>query len=182
VYKVEIHPPGTTLAPNGMPPFTLFYRNDDGGAALGKDSRLTFTAPAAGEYLLRLRDSRGLSGPEFAYRLTVAEPRPDFRVAVGTTAPNVPRGGRVPVYVAVERREGFDGPVDIEIAGLPAGLTSAPITVPADATAAALMVTAAAEAPFAPTAFRVIARNSSFTVSLMAMVGAGATCRCGRRP
>jgi hypothetical protein len=158
LYRVELHPPGTSLPPNGMPQFTLFYRNDDGGYTLGKDSRLTFTAPAAGEYLLRLRDSRGLSGPEFAYRLTVAAPRPDFRVAVGTTAPNVPRGGRVPVYVAVERREGFAGPVEVEIAGLPSGLTSTPITVPANANAGALTIAAAPDAPLSPTAFRVVAR------------------------
>jgi hypothetical protein len=160
VYKVELHPPGASLPPNGMPLFTIAYRNDDGGGTLGKDSRLTFTAPASGEYLLRLRDSRGLSGREFPYRLTVAERRPDFRVAVGTTAPNVPRGGRVPVYVAVERREGFDGPVEVAIEDLPEGLSSAPITVAPDATAGALTVSAAADAPLVPTPFRVRARGT----------------------
>ena len=31
-----------------------------------------------------------------AYRLTVAGPRPDFKLPVGTSAPNVPSGSRVP--------------------------------------------------------------------------------------
>jgi hypothetical protein len=158
VYKVERHPPGASLPPNGMPVFTIPYRNDDGGYTFGKDSRLTFTAPAAGEYVLRLRDSRGLSGAEFAYRLTVSEPRPDFRLAVGTTGPNVPRGGRVPVYVSLERREGFDGPVEVELKGLPAGLQATTATIPPGATAAALMLSASEDAASEPTRFRVVAR------------------------
>src|SRR5262249_21255591 len=35
VYKVEIHPPGTTFPPNGLPVFNLNYRNDDGGPGGG---------------------------------------------------------------------------------------------------------------------------------------------------
>ena len=50
VYKVEIHPPGTKLSPNGLPLFTLHNRNDDGGPLYGKDPYLDFTAPADGEY------------------------------------------------------------------------------------------------------------------------------------
>ena len=37
MYKVEVHPPGTTFPPNGLPVFTLDYRNDDGGPGYGKD-------------------------------------------------------------------------------------------------------------------------------------------------
>jgi hypothetical protein len=158
VYKVEVHPDGVSLPPNGMPLFTLPFRNDDGGPAFGKDSRLEFTAPAAGEYLLRLTDSRGLSGPEFAYRLSVAEPRPDFRVVAVTLAPNVPRGGRVPVYVAVERRDGFSGPVDVELAGLPSGLEATRLTVAPGVTSAALMLSAAPDAAAAPAPFGVVGR------------------------
>ena len=31
MYKVGLHPPGSTFPPNGFPVFTLYYRNDDGG-------------------------------------------------------------------------------------------------------------------------------------------------------
>jgi hypothetical protein len=141
-----------------MPLFTLDYRNDDGGYTFGRDSRLTFTAPADGEYFLRLRDRRGLSGPELAYRLTAAEPRPDFKVFVGTSAPNVPRGGRVPVYVSVERIDGFDGPVEVEATGLPPGLTATRATVPAGATAAALTLSASADASPQPVPFQLVGR------------------------
>ena len=57
-YIVEPHAPGTKLVPTGLPVFTLHYANDDDGQrALGGDSRLTFTAPAAAAYLVRVRDA-----------------------------------------------------------------------------------------------------------------------------
>jgi hypothetical protein len=160
VYKVEVHRPGATFPDNGMPLFTLYYRNDDGGAGYGTDSRLSFIAPATGEYLLRLRDSRGLSGPDFAYRLTATEPRPDFRLFVGTPAPNIPRGGRVPVGVAVERVDGFDGPVQVEIEGLPAGLEATGATVLPGSTSAMLTLAAGEDARLdGPVPFKVMGRT-----------------------
>src|SRR5262249_43784529 len=62
VYKVQIHPAGAQFAPNGLPVVHLPYRNDDGGPGYGKDSLLHFMAPADGDYFLRLRDVRKLSG------------------------------------------------------------------------------------------------------------------------
>ena len=64
VYKVQIHPPGASFVANGLPLVHLPYRNDDGGPGYGKDSRLRFTAPADGEYIVRLRDVRGLHGTQ----------------------------------------------------------------------------------------------------------------------
>ena len=116
VYKVEIHPPGTRLEPNGMPVSRIDYVNDDGGTRFGgKDSRLHFEAPADGDYFLRLSDVRGLEGERFAYRLTVREPAPDFDVTFDPKSFNVPRGGRVSVTVTADRRDGFDGPIDVEL-------------------------------------------------------------------
>src|SRR6185312_5762930 len=42
MYKVSLHPPGTTFPPNGFPVYTLYYRNDDGGPGYGRDSRMLF--------------------------------------------------------------------------------------------------------------------------------------------
>src|SRR5260370_39676162 len=57
-YIVEPHPPGTKLVPTGLPVFTLYYANDDDGERkLGSDSRLLFTAPADGSYLVRVTDA-----------------------------------------------------------------------------------------------------------------------------
>ena len=147
VYKVEIHPPGARLEPNGMPLTRIDYLNDDGGSRFGgKDSRLHFEAPADGDYFLRLRDVRGLEGERFAYRLTVREPAPDFDVTFDPKSFNVPRGGRVSVTVTADRRDGFDGPIDVELRDLPPGLTAAPGRVAAGADTTVLIVAAAADA------------------------------------
>ena len=89
LYKVQIHPPGAHLTPNGLPLTRLTYRNDDGGPGYGKDSIVHFTAPADGDYLVRIRDVRGLGGDSYAYRLTIREPRPDFRLSVNPRNPNL---------------------------------------------------------------------------------------------
>lgn len=124
VYKVEVHPPEADLAPNGLPVFDLHYRNDDGGPLMGKDSQLTFTAPATGIYYLRLTDARNTASPSHAYRLTIAPPKPDFELFVTPTNPNVPRGGRVPVTVFALRHDGFSGPIEVAVRDLPTGLSA----------------------------------------------------------
>ena len=124
VYKVQIHPPGASFVNNGLPLVRLPYRNDDGGPGYGKDSRLRFTAPADGEYVVRLRDVRGLHGEDYAYRLTVRPPAPDFRLSVDPRNPNVPVGGRIPVTATALRLDDFDGPIAVTLDGLPAGLSA----------------------------------------------------------
>jgi hypothetical protein len=124
VYKVRVYPPGKTFVSNGLPLVRLPYRNDDGGPGYGKDSRLRFTAPADGEYIVRLRDVRGMHGEDYAYRLTVRAPAPDFRLSVEPRNPNVPVGGRIPVTVTALRLDDFDGPIEVSIEDLPAGLSA----------------------------------------------------------
>lgn len=121
LYKVEVHPPGRTFPPNGLPVFTLHYRNDDGGPGYGKDSRLFFEPPADGVYQVRVSDARGAGGPTHAYRVTVRPPRPDFSVRFNPTAPAVWKGGAIPISVTATRLDGFDGPIRVKLDGLPPG-------------------------------------------------------------
>jgi hypothetical protein len=144
VYKVSLHPPDAPLESNGMPIFPIDFVNDDGGSRYGgKDSRLHFEAPASGTYFLRLTDVRNLDGERFAYRVTVREPAPDFAVTFEPRSFNIPRGGRVSVTVTAERRDGFDGAIDVELVGLPAGLSSSPGRIPAGADTTVLIMSAA---------------------------------------
>jgi hypothetical protein len=131
IYKVELHPPGTSFAPNGMPLFQFYFRNDDGGPGYGKDSRVTFTAPADGTYYARVADVRNLGGDDFAYRFTLREPVPDFVITASPINPNIPEGSKTPVEVTVLRQEGFEGPVDVEFDGLPEPLLATKGTIPA---------------------------------------------------
>jgi hypothetical protein len=135
VYKVSIHPPGSTFSSNGLPVVTLYYRNDDAGPLYGfagmKDARLNFTAPADGDYFVRIRDVRGLSGERFAYRLAIHEPQPDFSLAIEPDNPNVPLGGSRDLQVNAIRRDGFAGEIEVKLLNLPAGFTATTAKIPA---------------------------------------------------
>ncbi len=128
-YKVNVYAAGKTFHANGLPVVTLYYRNDDGGPLYGKDSRLNFVAPADGEYLIKLSDTRGLQGEQFAYRLTVREPAPDFTIDASPSNPNIPRGGRQAVRVTAARKDGFDGPIEVEVRDLPPGIRATRNTI-----------------------------------------------------
>lgn len=121
IYKVQVHPPGTQFAPNGLPVTRIYAQNDDGGPGFGQDSYLTFTAPADGTYQLVVRDVTGATGP---YRLNIREPRPDFRLSVNPRNPNVPRGGTIPLTVTATRLDGYSGPIDLSFSALPQGFTA----------------------------------------------------------
>ncbi|MFN4261125.1 MAG: c-type cytochrome domain-containing protein [Gemmataceae bacterium] len=131
IYKVEIHPPGATFPPNGLPVVRLNYRNDDGGPSYGKDSLLFFDPPADGDYQVRVGDAAGQGGKEYVYRLTIRPPRPSFTVSFRPTNPSVWRGGAVPITVSAERRDGFDGAIAIEPRDLPPGFSAPATTIPA---------------------------------------------------
>jgi hypothetical protein len=159
MYKVEVHPPGASFPPNGLPQFTLHYRNDDGGAGFGKDSFLLFDAPADGIYQVRVSDSAGRHGPANAYRLTVRSPKPDFTVSFNPTAPAVWKGGAIPVGVTVTRLDGFEGPVRVELQGLPPGFHAPATFVEAGHTTTAFALYAEQGASVPPeTKLRIVAR------------------------
>lgn len=131
VYIVEPYAPGTRLADNGLPVFPLYYSNDDDGSRkLGSDSRLTFTAPADGTYLVRVGDVRGYGGPDFKYTLTIREPKPDFRVAINPNRLTVPAGGGQRFGISLDRLDNFEGEVRVDIAGVPRGFhVTSPLVV-----------------------------------------------------
>ncbi len=93
--------------------------NDD---ALGKDSRLEFAVPETGDYIARIADLNGRAGPDFTYRLSIKIALPDFNLAFTPDCPAVGPGDRIPFTVTATRLYGFDGTIDLDIAGLPSGL------------------------------------------------------------
>lgn len=153
LYKVEIHPPGSAFPPNGLPLLTLYYRNDDGGPEYGKDSFLLFTAPHTGLYQVRIADVRGAGSPDYAYRLRIRRPRPDFDVQMRPSRPVLWRGGGASLNVQITRRDGFDGPVQLRFVDLPPGLSSPPSFVEGGQFATAVAVAATPDAHL-PEGFR----------------------------
>ncbi len=142
LHRVQMHPAGAKFSPNGLPLMRLYYRNDDGGPGYGKDSFLDFTAPNDGEFFVHLRDVRGQGGNDYAYRLNVREPRPDFRLSITPRNPNIPRGGAIPLTVTAMRLEGYDGPIDVSLSGLPAGLRATKNIIGAGLESCTLVLTA----------------------------------------
>ncbi|MEM7394779.1 MAG: hypothetical protein AAF492_20800, partial [Verrucomicrobiota bacterium] len=147
-YIVEPLASGVEPLPNGLPVFTLYHENDDAShRRFGRDSSLTFTAPKDGDFLLRVSDIRGSQGKAFAYELVGRAPQPDFKVSLGGLAGAVPKGAGREFNVKVERVDGFNGPVDIELADLPEGFrVTSPVVVEAGQTMAFGAIYAAADA------------------------------------
>ena len=79
--------------------------------------------PAAGTYYLRLYDAQGQGGPEYAYRLRIGPPRPDFQLRIVPSTRSVRAGLSVPVTVQALRRDGFNGEITLELQDPPPGFS-----------------------------------------------------------
>ncbi|HEV8608360.1 MAG TPA: c-type cytochrome domain-containing protein [Tepidisphaeraceae bacterium] len=147
-YIVEPLPPGSKFPPTGLPVIPLHYANDDDGLRqLGSDSRLIFTPPADGSYLVRVSDVRGFSGDRFTYRLTVREAKPDFNVVLEGVNPSIPAGSGRSFTVRADRMDGFEGAITVNIMDTPPGFViSTPLLIEAGHTSAQGTVWAAADA------------------------------------
>ncbi|HZM05572.1 MAG TPA: c-type cytochrome domain-containing protein [Candidatus Saccharimonadales bacterium] len=132
-YIVEPHPPGEKLQPNGLPVFPLYYANDDDGdRQLGVDSRLHFTAPSAGSYLIRVTDNRGRGGARFFYRLIVREPHPDFVVTLNGADQTLNPGTGREFTLTANRTDAFDEDIQVDITNIRARFSiSTPVVIQA---------------------------------------------------
>jgi hypothetical protein len=118
------------------------------------DSRLVFTFPAAGDYILRIRDTQGKGGEEYAYRLVVAPPKPDCVLRIVPDMQRVAKGDSVVVTVTADRRDGFGPDINLAVQDLPAGFTASDAIIPSGQGQAKLTITAPPDAPltvFSPT-------------------------------
>lgn len=156
MYKVEIHPPGSTFPPNGLPVFAVAYRNDDGGAGFGSDSMLEFEAPADGAYQVKVADARGAGGANYGYRLTVRPPKPDFALSVSPKNPAVWRNGGLPLTVTAKRLDGFSGPINVKFDGLSAPFTAPNTVIEAEQTSATVTLFATDTKVEKPAPFKIV--------------------------
>lgn len=127
--------------------------NDDG---VGRDARLTFTAPAAGTYFAEVRSLSGRGGDDRFYLLRVTEPTvPDFSLSVTPDNPVAPANAAGVITVTAQRA-GYTGEIALRLEGLPAGVTASPATLRAGQNSAVLTLAAPAGAAFAYSPLRVI--------------------------
>lgn len=129
--------------------------NDDADGS--KDSRVDFTAPADGEYFLRVTDMLGRGGEDFVYRVE-SEP---FDPTIEVTMPemlrrdnqyrkqfNIPQGGFYAMNVNVKRAN-LSGDLVFDIPKLPQGVSWEGGTIPKNLSQFPILLKAAADAPVA---------------------------------
>jgi len=136
-YIVEPLPAGITPAANGLPTFPIYFENDDDSQRrLGKDSKLTFTAPRDGKFLARVSDVRGAQGEDHKYTLTIRPRRPNYSVSLSGIT-DVPKGSGREFSVRAVRIDDFAGPIRVNISEVPAGFhVTTPLIIEAGQTLA----------------------------------------------
>ena len=112
-----------------------------------------------GTYRLQIRDLFGgtRDDPNAIYRLVIRRAAPEFALVcwplhmelrngdrAALSKPLALRGGgTVILEVAAIRRDGFDGPIELAVSGLPDGVTATGLRIPAGATRGQILLTAA---------------------------------------
>ncbi len=98
----------------------LAYNNDYEDRLLGRvthhaDARVTFEAPETGTYHIHLGDIQNGGGDDYAYRLQLDRPVPDYELRVVPSNLNGVPGSSVPCTVYALRKDGFTGPIDLKL-------------------------------------------------------------------
>lgn len=127
--------------------------NDD--ADNSADARYDFTAPADGDYFVRVYDMLKRGGDDFVYRIETEEYTPELVVSMPEfqrrdmqfrKTMDIPRGGRFATVVNVSRKNvRTDG--TFEVKNLPPGVTYKADVIPANVTSFPVVFYAAKDAP-----------------------------------
>ena len=123
---------------------------EDKGAPLvthHADSHLVHTFGATGKYFISIADVQGKGGEEFAYRLVISPPRPDYELRVVPDNPRVGQGATTVLTVHALRRDGFNGRIDLSVEDMPQGFTASGTEIPKGENEVILTLTAPADAP-----------------------------------
>ncbi|MCA9115092.1 MAG: PPC domain-containing protein [Planctomycetaceae bacterium] len=83
-----------------------------------------WTAPADGKYILEIRDLHLRGGEDFVYVLQVETAKPRFDLYLDTDKTPLAPGTSAAIFARVERHNGFTGEVQLQVDGLPPGVTA----------------------------------------------------------
>jgi hypothetical protein len=111
-------------------------------STISTDFAIGVSIPEDGRYKLALRDLFDTGDPRNVYRLSIRPPAPGFELLAVPRFPAPPgqvlgavwslllrKGGAEAVDVHAFRHDGYTGPIDIAVEGLPAGVTAQPVTI-----------------------------------------------------
>ena len=158
----------------------LVVRSDDDKTFLGderynigsRDPVFRFKAEHDGAYRLKIHDLAATqeSRPSHLYRLSIRHADPDFHLLVATDDPGGSNddgiiweplarlGGKTRMNVMAIRRDGFQGRIDLEVEGLPSGISFPGATIPERSNGTYLYFEASPEAAGWTGAVQVIGR------------------------
>lgn len=101
-------------------------RTDDSGKA-DPDPDVAFTPPSDGEFHVSITDLHRRGGMRFAYRLSIIRSQPDFALSVAADAFLLTPGKPLEIPITIDRQRGFSQEIELTAAGLPEGVTAAPV-------------------------------------------------------
>lgn len=126
----------------------LLASNDDGPGTT--DPRLEFTVPADQKTIeIIIRDNLDVGGDTAIYRviaLPAETPVKQIDVVVKSESVNV-ASGEMQVIEAVVNRQAYDGPIQLQVAGLPPGATVQGTEIPAGANGTLVTISNGGETP-----------------------------------
>jgi len=104
----------------------IAYNDDNEDKASGlnthhADSYIRVKLPATGDYYVYLGDAQRKGGPEYAYRLRISLPQPDFELRVVPSSINVRAGSSVAITAYALRKDGYTGDISLALRKAPEG-------------------------------------------------------------
>ena len=106
--------------------------HEDPGTGLNThhaDSYLMVQLPADGAYFVHLSDTTNLGGDEYAYRLRISPPQPDFALRVTPSGGGFRSKGSATANVYAIRKDGFAGDIKVTLKDPPDGFLASPIVL-----------------------------------------------------
>ena len=102
------------------------------------DSYLMARLPADGTYCVHLSDTARNGGAEYGYRLRLSAPQPDFALRVVPSSISLRSKNSALLSVHVIRKDGFTGPIKLQLKDAPAGFSALPVSLSGTQTVARL--------------------------------------------
>jgi len=104
----------------------LAFNDDHEDAGFGlithhADSYIRATLPTNGVYYIHLTDAQHNGGEEYAYRLRISAPQPDFALRVVPSSVNIRSNSTAALSVYAIRQDGFNGKIKLDLKDAPAG-------------------------------------------------------------
>lgn len=97
------------------------------------DAYVMAKLPSDGTYRIYLGDTARNGGEEYAYRLRISAPQPDFELRAVPSSISLRSKNAASVLVQVIRKDGFNAPIKVSLKDPPPGFTASPVTLSATA-------------------------------------------------